>query len=43
MEGSVNRKNNWDEVVGVFKQETFWLENSLNQLEEGGTGTGMSE
>jgi len=21
MEGSVDRKNNWDEIVGVFKQE----------------------
>jgi hypothetical protein len=34
--GGVSRKNNWDEIVGVFIQEKVWLENSLSQLEGGG-------
>jgi hypothetical protein len=36
--GSVRRKNNQDEIVGVFLQEKGWLENSLSQLEVGGSG-----
>jgi len=30
--GSVSRKNNWDEIVGVFIWEV-WLKNSLSQRE----------
>jgi hypothetical protein len=41
--GSVSRKNNWDEIVGVFIQEKVFLENSLSQLEEGEQGGGISE
>jgi hypothetical protein len=37
--GSVSRKNNRDEIVGVFMLEKVWFENSLSQL-EGGGGTG---
>jgi hypothetical protein len=40
--GSVSRKNNQDEIVGVFIREKVWLENSLNQPEGGGWGGGMS-
>jgi hypothetical protein len=42
-EGSVNRKNNWDEIFGVFKVEQVGLKNSLSQSEGGGQGGGMSE
>ena len=41
--GSVNRKNNQVEIVGVFIQEKVWLKNSLSQSEEGETGRGVSE
>jgi hypothetical protein len=37
--GSVSRKNNQDEIVGVFLWEMVWPENSLSQL-EGGLGFG---
>jgi hypothetical protein len=30
----VSRKNNWDEIVGVFIQEKVWLKNILSQSEE---------
>ena len=26
--GGVSRKNQWDEIVGVFIREKLWLENS---------------
>ena len=29
--GGLSRKNNWDEIVGVFIQEKVWLKNSLSQ------------
>jgi hypothetical protein len=29
--GGVSRKNNWDEIVGIFIREKVWLENSLSQ------------
>jgi hypothetical protein len=38
--GSVCRKKNWDEIVGVFKQEKVWLKNSLSHSEGGVTGRG---
>jgi len=38
--GSVSRKNNWDETVGVFKQEKVWLKNSLSHSGGGVTGRG---
>ena len=41
--GGVSRKNNRDEIVGVFIREKVWLENSLSQLEGGGRRGGMSE
>jgi hypothetical protein len=31
--GGVSRKNNRDEIVGLFIQEKVWLENSLSQSE----------
>jgi hypothetical protein len=34
--GSVSRKNNQDEFVGVFIWKMVWLENSLSQSEGGG-------
>jgi hypothetical protein len=40
MEGSVNRKNNRDEIVRVFKQEKVGPENSMNQSKGGRTGRG---
>jgi hypothetical protein len=36
----VSRKNNRDEIVGVFIREKAWLENSLNRPEGGVTGRG---
>jgi hypothetical protein len=38
--GSVSRKNNQDEIVGVFIWEKVWLKNSLSQSGGGGTGRG---
>ena len=38
--GSVSRKNDWDENVGVFTREEVWLENSLSQSEGGVMGRG---
>jgi hypothetical protein len=37
---SQGTSNNRDEIVGVFRQETFWLENSLSQSEGGVKGRG---
>ena len=37
--GAASRKNNRDEIVGVFAQEKVWLKNSLSQMEGGGKGT----
>jgi hypothetical protein len=34
--GSISRKNNRDEIVGVFIWERVWLKNSLSQSEGGG-------
>ena len=34
------RRNNRDEIVGVFIRVTVWLENSLRQSEGGVTGRG---
>jgi hypothetical protein len=34
--GGVSRKNNGDEIVGVFIQKKFWLKNSLSQSVGGG-------
>ena len=41
MEGSVSRKNNQDEIVGVFLWEKVWFENSLSQSERGGDREGV--
>jgi len=41
--GNVSRKNNRDEIVGVFIREKVWLENSLSQSEGGWTRRGISE
>ena len=38
--GGASRKNNRDEIVGVYIPEKVWLENSLSQSEGGGTGKG---
>jgi len=40
VEGIVSRKNNQDDIVGVFIWEKVWFENSLNQSEGGGIGKG---
>ena len=39
----VSRKNNQDEIVGVFIREKVWLENSVSQSEGGGWGAGGSK
>jgi len=36
----LSRKNNQDEIVGVFLREKVWLENSLSQSEGGVMGRG---
>ena len=41
--GGVSRKNNQDEIVGVFIQEKVWFKNSLSQSEGGGMGRGVSK
>jgi hypothetical protein len=41
--GGIRRKNNRDEIVGVFKRENVWLENSLIQSQGGGRGAGVPE
>jgi hypothetical protein len=38
--GGVSRKNNRDEVVGVFIFENVWLENNVSQSEEEAMGRG---
>jgi len=38
--GGVSRKNNWDDIVGVFIWENLWLENNLSQTGVGATGKG---
>jgi hypothetical protein len=38
--GSVSRKDNQDEIVGIFLWEKVWLENSLNQSDGGGMWRG---
>jgi hypothetical protein len=38
--GGVSRKNNRDEIVGVFIHEKIQLKDSLSQSEGGGTGRG---
>jgi len=38
--GGVSRKNNRDEIAGVFTQEKVWFKNSLQQSEGGMTGRG---
>jgi len=35
--GTVSRKNNRDEIVGIFVQEKVWLKNSMSQSDGGGT------
>jgi len=35
----VSRKNNWDEIVGLFIQEKIWLKNILSQPEEEDRGS----
>jgi len=34
--GGLNRKNNRDDIVGVFIREKVWLKNSQSQSEAGG-------
>jgi hypothetical protein len=41
--GSVSRKNNLDEIVGVFLGENIWFENSHSQSDGGGGEGGMSK
>jgi len=38
---SVSRKNNYDEIVGVFLWEKVWLENSLSQFKRGRMGSNL--
>ena len=38
--GGVSRKNNQDEIFGVFIRQKVWLENSVSRSEGGGTGRG---
>jgi len=38
--GGVSRKNNWDEIIGVFTREKVWFEKSLSQSRGGATGMG---
>jgi len=40
VEDIVSRKNNQNDIVGVFIWEKVWFENSLNQSEGGGMGRG---
>jgi hypothetical protein len=41
----LNKKNNWEEIFGLFIQAKVWLERNVGQSEGGGTGCegGMTE
>jgi len=41
--GIVSRKNNWDEVVGLFIQEKVWLKIVWANWKEEGQGWGVSK